>query len=258
MSARANTPLPWTPERRTWMRRPAAGGRVMVGKRLAVFGIFGYIELHGCARARACARAKRIVGRPCERSAVPREHMSKDTDHCREAVRGAGHRPCADASAASSTSTTNISRATTTSSRRAVGHLLEIKAPEEYDVKRGKWSFANLPVIPPHFDLKPIDKTESRLNAARQADQAQGRRRELINACDAGREGELIFRLIAQHAQGASSRCKRLWLQIDDAAGDPRRLRPAAHRRARCCRWPTPRAAAPRPTGWSASTARAR
>ena len=47
----------------------------------------------------------------------------------------------------------------------AVGHLLEIKAPEEYDVKRGKWSFANLPVIPPHFELNPIDKTKSRLNA---------------------------------------------------------------------------------------------
>jgi DNA topoisomerase-3 len=42
----------------------------------------------------------------------------------------------------------------------AVGHLLEIKAPEEYDVKRGKWSFAHLPVIPPHFDLAPIDKNE--------------------------------------------------------------------------------------------------
>ena len=40
----------------------------------------------------------------------------------------------------------------------AVGHLLEIQAPEEFDVKRGKWSFANLPVIPPHFDLKPMDK----------------------------------------------------------------------------------------------------
>ena len=39
----------------------------------------------------------------------------------------------------------------------AVGHLLEIKAPEEYDVKRGKWSFAHLPVIPPHFDLNPIE-----------------------------------------------------------------------------------------------------
>jgi signal transduction histidine kinase len=45
----------------------------------------------------------------------------------------------------------------------AVGHLLEIGAPEEYEVKRGKWSFAHLPVIPPHFDLKPMSKNESRL-----------------------------------------------------------------------------------------------
>src|SRR5213082_514239 len=47
----------------------------------------------------------------------------------------------------------------------AVGHLVEIKAPEEYDVKRGKWSFAHLPVIPPHFDLAPIEKAKTRLNA---------------------------------------------------------------------------------------------
>jgi DNA topoisomerase-3 len=47
----------------------------------------------------------------------------------------------------------------------AVGHLVEIHAPEEFDVKRGKWSFAHLPVIPPYFDLKPVDKTKSRLNA---------------------------------------------------------------------------------------------
>ena len=45
----------------------------------------------------------------------------------------------------------------------AVGHLLEIAAPEEFEVKRGKWSFANLPVIPPRFELRPIIKTESRL-----------------------------------------------------------------------------------------------
>ena len=47
----------------------------------------------------------------------------------------------------------------------AVGHLVEIQAPEAFDVKRGKWSFAHLPVIPPHFDLKPVDKTKTRLNA---------------------------------------------------------------------------------------------
>ena len=97
----------------------------------------------------------------------------------------------------------------------AVGHLLEIQAPEEFDVKRGKWSFANLPVIPPYFDLKPMDKTKTRLNAVVK----QAKRKDvdqLINACDAGREGELIFRLIEQYAGGAKPLGKpvnRLWLQ---------------------------------------------
>ncbi len=97
----------------------------------------------------------------------------------------------------------------------AVGHLVEIQAPEQYDVKRGKWSFANLPVIPPHFDLKPVDKTKTRLNAVVK----QARRKDvgtLINACDAGREGELIFRLIAQYAfdgKHAAKPVQRLWLQ---------------------------------------------
>ena len=45
----------------------------------------------------------------------------------------------------------------------AVGHLLEIACPEEYEVKRGKWSFAHLPVVPPYFDLKPIARSEDRL-----------------------------------------------------------------------------------------------
>ena len=93
----------------------------------------------------------------------------------------------------------------------AVGHLLEIKAPEEYDVKRGKWSFANLPVIPPHFELNPIDKTKTRLNAILRLVKRKDVS-ELINACDAGREGELIFRLIQQHAKSKLP-VKRLWLQ---------------------------------------------
>ncbi len=97
----------------------------------------------------------------------------------------------------------------------AVGHLVEIQAPEQFDVKRGKWSFAHLPVIPPYFDLKPVDKTKTRLNAVVK----QAKRKDvtdLINACDAGREGELIFRLIEQYAGGAKplgKPVKRLWLQ---------------------------------------------
>jgi DNA topoisomerase-3 len=93
----------------------------------------------------------------------------------------------------------------------AVGHLLEIAAPEEYEVKRGKWSFANLPVLPPHFDLKPIEKNEERLKLLTRLI----KRKDvtgLVNACDAGREGELIFRLIAQHAK-TQKPIERLWLQ---------------------------------------------
>ena len=99
----------------------------------------------------------------------------------------------------------------------AVGHLLESAAPEGVEVKRGKWSLANLPVIPEHFDLRPIDKkAEERLKVL-------GRlyRRDdiigVVNACDAGREGELIFHNIHRHfaaKRGAKHHpVQRLWLQ---------------------------------------------
>src|SRR5512135_949531 len=93
----------------------------------------------------------------------------------------------------------------------AIGHLLELVAPEGVEVKRGKWSFANLPVIPPHFDLKPIERTEDRLKLLTRL----LKRKDVvgvINACDAGREGELIFRYIVQHT-GVKKPIERLWLQ---------------------------------------------
>jgi DNA topoisomerase-3 len=93
----------------------------------------------------------------------------------------------------------------------AVGHLLEIMVPEEFDVKRGKWSFTHLPMIPPYFALNPIAKTESRLKVLNRLIKRKDVT-TLINACDAGREGELIFRLIAQNAK-AKQPVKRLWLQ---------------------------------------------
>ena len=93
----------------------------------------------------------------------------------------------------------------------AVGHLVEITAPEAYEVKRGKWSFANLPVIPPHFDLKPIDRSADRLKVLTRLLKRKDVTR-LVNACDAGREGELIFQLIIQHAK-AKQPIERLWLQ---------------------------------------------
>ena len=93
----------------------------------------------------------------------------------------------------------------------AVGHLLELVVPEEYEIKRGKWSFTHLPHIPPHFDLKPIAKSEAKLKSL-----AKLLRRKdvdhVINACDAGREGELIFRYIMQYTK-AKQPSQRLWLQ---------------------------------------------
>ena len=93
----------------------------------------------------------------------------------------------------------------------AVGHLLEIGMPEEEEVKRGKWTFAHLPAIPSKFALKPIEKNESRLKTLLKL----LKRKDvtaLVNACDAGREGELIFRNIVQYAKSAKP-VQRLWLQ---------------------------------------------
>ena len=93
----------------------------------------------------------------------------------------------------------------------AVGHLLELALPEKYDVKKGKWSFAKLPVIPPHFELAPIEKSRDRLNLLLRLIKRKDVR-SLVNACDAGREGELIFRYLVQHAR-ANKPIERLWLQ---------------------------------------------
>jgi DNA topoisomerase-3 len=93
----------------------------------------------------------------------------------------------------------------------AVGHLVEIGMPEEEEVKRGKWTFAHLPAIPTHFALKPIEKSEDRLKTLLKLI----KRKDvtgLINACDAGREGELIFRYIVQFAK-TEKPIRRLWLQ---------------------------------------------
>jgi DNA topoisomerase III len=93
----------------------------------------------------------------------------------------------------------------------AVGHLLELIVPPGVEPARGKWSFANLPVIPPHFDLQPIERSQPRLRAL-----AKLLKRKditsLINACDAGREGELIFRNIVKFTK-AKQPLTRLWLQ---------------------------------------------
>ena len=93
----------------------------------------------------------------------------------------------------------------------AVGHLLTIAVPEQFEVKRGKWTFAHLPVIPPHFDLLPIEKNEARLKVLVKLIKRKDVT-AIVNACDAGREGELIFRYIVQYSK-SDKPIQRLWLQ---------------------------------------------
>ena len=100
----------------------------------------------------------------------------------------------------------------------AVGHLLELIVPEDQDIKRGKWTFDKLPHIPTYFGLQPIAKSESRLKVLMRLLRTKDID-TIVNACDAGREGELIFRYIIQYAQKklkkkmAEKIVKRLWLQ---------------------------------------------
>jgi DNA topoisomerase-3 len=97
----------------------------------------------------------------------------------------------------------------------AVGHLVSICFPEEIDGRYQKWRMDDLPIIPETFPLKVLDGTKSQFNAL----QKLIRRKDvttIVNACDAGREGELIFKYIVRQAWNNSVKgktFKRLWLQ---------------------------------------------
>jgi DNA topoisomerase-3 len=93
----------------------------------------------------------------------------------------------------------------------AVGHLVGLAPPDEYDPKLKKWRFADLPIIPEHFRLVPNDeRAKKQLNAIHRwirDDDVD----LVVNACDAGREGELIFAYVFDTA-GVQKPVKRLWL----------------------------------------------
>src|SRR5213083_1689985 len=92
----------------------------------------------------------------------------------------------------------------------AVGHLFELAVPASMK-EQDKWDMKKLPIMPPEFELEPADKMSGRVNVLRKLIKDKNFS-EIINACDAGREGELIFRYIVQYA-GAKKPIKRLWLQ---------------------------------------------
>ena len=93
----------------------------------------------------------------------------------------------------------------------AVGHLVELKMPTGKNGKKLPWNFDVLPAIPKKFELQPIEKTQSRLKhilgLARKKDFEI-----IVNACDAGREGELIFQYIMEIGK-IQKPVKRLWMR---------------------------------------------
>src|SRR4051812_22506693 len=93
----------------------------------------------------------------------------------------------------------------------AVGHLVQLAEPDEYDAKYKKWRMADLPIVPDRFKLVVRDersrKQMSVISRMLKRDDVD----EVVNACDAGREGELIFAWTFEKA-GAKKPVQRLWL----------------------------------------------
>jgi hypothetical protein len=91
-----------------------------------------------------------------------------------------------------------------------VGHLVELDEPASYDGRWKAWRLDTLPMIPSEFKLRPVPSTREQLR--RCADSSGDKRfSEVVNACDAGREGELIFRYVYQLA-GSRLPIRRLWI----------------------------------------------
>jgi DNA topoisomerase-3 len=92
----------------------------------------------------------------------------------------------------------------------AIGHLVELAEPEDYDPSLKRWTLKTLPVLPDHFKLKPDARGKKQYEVLRKL-----LRRDdvdaVVNGCDAGREGELIFAYIYEKA-GAKKPVRRLWV----------------------------------------------
>jgi DNA topoisomerase-3 len=100
----------------------------------------------------------------------------------------------------------------------AVGHLVELEMPEDIDKKKyGFWRLEMLPIIPETFGLKPIADSKDRFNQLKKL-LARKDIDQVINACDAGREGELIFAYLYQLAKSKLP-VKRAWMQTMTTEG---------------------------------------
>jgi DNA topoisomerase-3 len=93
----------------------------------------------------------------------------------------------------------------------AVGHLVRLAEPDEYDERYKKWRMADLPILPTEFKLKPADSRSGKQLSVVQKLMRRPDIDRVINACDAGREGELIFAYIWQTAH-VKRPVERLWI----------------------------------------------
>ncbi|WCB95727.1 hypothetical protein DSM104299_04476 [Baekduia alba] len=93
----------------------------------------------------------------------------------------------------------------------AVGHLVQLAEPDEYDEKYKKWRMADLPIVPPKFKLVVRDERSQKQMSVVKTLLKRDDVDLVINACDAGREGELIFAYLFEKA-GAKKPVQRLWL----------------------------------------------
>src|SRR3954470_16880070 len=93
----------------------------------------------------------------------------------------------------------------------AVGHLVQLAEPDEYDPKYKKWRMADLPIVPDRFRLVVRDERSKKQMSVITQMLKRDDVDEVVNACDAGREGELIFAYVYEKASGRKP-VKRLWL----------------------------------------------
>tara|TARA_B100000965_G_scaffold406290_1_gene444438 strand:- start:3843 stop:6344 length:2502 start_codon:yes stop_codon:yes gene_type:complete len=99
----------------------------------------------------------------------------------------------------------------------AVGHLVELFMPEDVDKKFKRWMLGSLPIIPEKFELKPIEKTKKKFQELKKLMQRKDVDK-IINACDAGREGELIFTYIYELAK-CKKPVQRMWMMSMTESG---------------------------------------
>jgi len=132
----------------------------------------------------------------------------------------------------------------------AVGHLVQLAEPDEYDPKLKRWRMDDLPIVPEHFKLVVRDEARRKQMSVVTKQIGRDDVADVVNACDAGREGELIFAYLYEKAKGKKP-VRRLWLNSMTSAAMKEAftaLRPAEE----FARWSRRRGRVRRPTGSSA------